>query len=64
MMTVKYVYENLSIRQPLQKNKKLGHNKVTVFSRFGLIFLWIKEYFEIHICQFAAGEKRYFVNQN
>ena len=40
MMTLKYVYENLSIRQLLQK--KLGHNKVTVFSRFGRIFLWIK----------------------
>ena len=61
-MTLKYVYENLSIRQLLQK--KLGHNKVTVFSRFGQIFFVDKEYFEIHICQFAVGEKRYFVNQN
>ena len=53
----------LSIRQLLQW--KLGHNnKVTVFSKFGWFFFVDNEYFEIHICQFAAGEKRYFVNQN
>ena len=44
MMTLKYVYENLLIRQLLQKKEETGTQQsyCTQFSKFGRIFLWIK----------------------
>ena len=43
-MTLKYVYENLLIRQLLQKKEETGTqgSYCTQFSKFGRIFLWIK----------------------
>ena len=43
-MTLKYVYENLLIRQLLQKKEETGTQQsyCTQFSKFGRIFLWIK----------------------
>ena len=38
--------------------------KLLYFLNLVDFFFVDNEYFEIHICQFAAGEKRYFVNQN
>ena len=59
-MTLKYVFENLSRNWNTTKLQYVD----MLFSKVGRIFFVDKEYFEIHICQFAVGEKRYFVNQN
>ena len=59
-MKLKYVFENLSKNWDTIKLQYID----MLFSKFGQKFFLDKEYLEIHICQFAVGEKRYFVNQN